>query len=50
MSINPTYNHYDMKQKVGVSNLKLLDGEDLSMLNIIIFQLLVIEENYSNCK
>jgi hypothetical protein len=30
MAINPTYDHFSMKQKVGVSNLKMLDGEDLS--------------------
>ncbi|CAD8074141.1 unnamed protein product [Paramecium primaurelia] len=27
---NPTYNHAQMKQQVGVSNLKMLDGEDLT--------------------
>ena len=34
MSTNPTYDHCSMKQKVGVSNLKLFDGEDLSDSNI----------------
>ena len=28
---NPTYNHAQMKNQVGVSNLKMLDGEDLSI-------------------
>lgn len=27
---NPTYDHKVMKEKVGVSNLKMFDGEDLS--------------------
>lgn len=27
---NPTYDHIAMKNKIGVSNLKMMDGEDLS--------------------
>lgn len=27
---NPTYDHIGMKNKIGVSNLKMMDGEDLS--------------------
>lgn len=38
-----------MKQQVGVSNLKMLDGEDLSYM-FLYSQLLEIEENYSNCR
>ena len=30
-AMNPTYDHADMKSKVGVSNLKMFDGEDLGM-------------------
>ena len=34
--MNPTYDHADMKSKVGVSNLKMFDGEDLGNEILII--------------